>query len=104
VILLETRGYIIMSALNKLFELRESLDAYERDLGFDQLSDIEKAVLEFVINKKDANITSITKNQYFSKYSLSTIKRAVGVLLANELISSKQSLSDRRAMILSYNK
>lgn len=93
-----------MSALNKLFELRESLDAYERDLGFDQLSDIEKAVLEFVINKKDANITSITKNQYFSKYSLSTIKRAVGVLLANELISAKQSLSDRRAMILSYNK
>jgi hypothetical protein len=56
------------------------------------------------MQKKDATITAITKNQYFAKYSLSTIKRAVGVLLSNEIISANQSQSDRRAMILTYNK
>ena len=93
-----------MNVLTKLFELRESLDTYERQMGFDQLSEVEKSVLEFVMNKKDATITAITKNQYFAKYSLSTIKRAVGVLLSNEIISANQSQSDRRAMILTYNK
>lgn len=92
-----------MGSLKKLFELRESLDTYERELGLGQLSEVEKSVLEFVMHQKDATITAITKNQYFSKYSLSTIKRAVGVLLSNEIISANQSQSDRRAMILSYN-
>lgn len=93
-----------MSALKQLFELRESLDKYERELGFDQLSEVEKAVLEFVIHQKDATITAVTKNQYFAKYSLSTIKRAVGVLLSNDIITATQSSADRRAMILAYNK
>jgi len=91
-----------MSILRKLFELRESLDSYERELGFDQLSEVEKAVLEFVMHQKDATITAVTKNQYFAKYSLSTIKRAVGVLLSNDIISATQSNVDRRAMILRY--
>lgn len=93
-----------MSVLKKLFELRESLDNYERELGFDQLSEVEKSVLEFIMHEKDATITAITKNQYFSKYSLSTIKRAVGVLLSNDIIIATQSTVDRRAMILTYNK
>ncbi len=93
-----------MDTLKKLFELRESLDNYERDLGLDQLSEVEKSVLEFVMHKRDATITTITKNQYFAKYSLSTIKRAVGVLLANDIIAANQSNVDRRAMILTYNK
>ena len=93
-----------MDTLKKLFELRESLDNYERDLGLDQLSEVEKSVLEFVMHKRDATITTITKNQYFAKYSLSTIKRVVGVLLANDIIAANQSNVDRRAMILTYNK
>lgn len=93
-----------MSVLKKLFELRESLDNYERELGFDQLSEVEKSVLEFIIHQKDATITAVTKNQYFAKYSLSTIKRAVGVLLSNDIITATQSSADRRAMILTYNK
>jgi DNA-binding MarR family transcriptional regulator len=93
-----------MNTLRKLFELRESLDTYEREMGFDELSEVEKSVLEFVMHKRDATITAITKNQYFSKYSLSTIKRAVGVLLSNEIITANQSNSDRRSMILTYNK
>jgi len=93
-----------MKALEKLFELRRSLDTYERDMGFDQLSEVEKSVLEFIVHTKDANITAITKDQYFAKYSLSTIKRAVGVLLSEDIISATQSNADRRAMVLAYNK
>jgi len=93
-----------MNTLNKLFELRKSLDEYEREMGFDKLSEVEKSVLEFIMHTKDANITAITKDQYFAKYSLSTIKRAVGVLLTENIISANQSSEDRRAMILSYNK
>jgi len=51
-----------MKALEKLFELRRSLDTYEREMGFDQLSEVEKSVLEFVMHSKDANITKITKD------------------------------------------
>ena len=93
-----------MLALQKLFELRRSLDEYEREMGFDQLSEVEKSVLEFVMHRNDANITAITKDQYFSKYSLSTIKRAVGVLLSENIITATQSKADKRAMVLSYNK
>jgi len=92
-----------MKALEKLFELRRSLDTYERQMGFDKLSEVEKSVLEFVMHAKDANITKITKDQYFLKYSLSTIKRAVGVLLSENIIAATQSSADKRSMILSYN-
>jgi DNA-binding MarR family transcriptional regulator len=93
-----------MKALEKLFELRRSLDTYEREMGFDQLSEVEKSVLEFVMHSKDANITKITKDQYFVKYSLSTIKRAVGVLITENIITATQSSVDKRAMVLEYNK
>jgi len=93
-----------MKTLEKLFELRRSLDTYEREMGFDQLSEVEKSVLEFVMHSKDANITKITKDQYFAKYSLSTIKRAVGVLLTENIITATQSSVDKRAMVLEYNK
>jgi DNA-binding MarR family transcriptional regulator len=93
-----------MKVLEKLFELRRSLDTYEREMGFDQLSEVEKSVLEFVMHSKDANITKITKDQYFMKYSLSTIKRAVGVLLTENIITATQSSVDKRAMVLEYNK
>ncbi len=93
-----------MKVLAKLFELRRSLDAYEREMGFDQLSEVEKSVLEFVMHSKDVNITKITKDQYFTKYSLSTIKRAVGVLLTEDIITATQSNVDKRAMVLEYNK
>jgi len=89
-----------MSALKKLFELRRSLDAYETEMGFNQLSEVEKSVLAFIASQKDANITAITKNSYFTKFSLSTIKRAVGVLISENIVEANQSNDDRRSMIL----
>ena len=91
-----------MSTLAKLFQLRKALDDYEHELGMSHLSEVEKAVLSYVTHKATSTITAIKNDPYFEKYSLSTIKRAVGVLLNQEIIISKQSTDDRRAMNLSY--
>ena len=63
-------------------------------------SEVEKAVFSFVTANVNVTITSISNEPYFSKYSLSTIKRAVLFLASNGVIKSEQSLVDKREMIL----
>ena len=43
----------------------------------------------------------LKNDPYFSKYSLSTIKRAVLFLTSNNIVTASQSEIDRREMILS---
>ena len=90
-------------ALSKLFQLRQALDACEKDIGLDHLSEVEKAVFSFITSNENVTITSITKHQYFAKYSLSTIKRAVLALQNDGLIKSQKSMTDRREMYLSHS-
>ena len=90
-------------ALSKLFELRQALDVYEKDVGLDYLSEVERAVFSFITSNENVTITSITKHPYFNKYSLSTIKRAVLYLLNDGLIKSKKSKSDAREMHLTHS-
>ena len=94
---------IMKKALSKLFELRQALDAYEKDVGLDHLSEVERAVFSFVTSNENVTITSITKHQYFAKYSLSTIKRAVLALQNDGLIKSQQSEIDGREMYLTHS-
>ena len=89
--------------LSKLFELRQALDACEKDIGLDHLSEVERAVFSFVTSNKKVTITSITKHQYFAKYSLSTIKRAVLYLQNDGLIKSQRSKIDGREMHLTHS-
>ena len=91
-----------MSTIAKLFQLRKALDEYEQELGMSHLSEVEKAVLSYITHNSTSTITAIKNDPYFEKYSLSTIKRAVGALLSQEIIASEQSLDDKRAMNLSY--
>ena len=97
-----TWGLFIVSTLSKLFQLRKALDDYEQELGMGHLSEVEKAVLSYVTHQATSTITAIKNDPYFEKYSLSTIKRAVGALLSQDIIVSEQSLDDKRAMNLSY--
>ena len=90
-------------ALSKLFELRQALDAYEKDVGLDHLSEVERAVFSFVTSNENVTITSIKKHPYFKKYSLSTIKRAVLYLLNDDLIKSQKSKTDAREMHLTHS-
>ena len=90
-------------ALSKLFELRQALEAYEKDVGLDHLSEIERAVFSFVTSNENVTITSIRKHPYFNKYSLSTIKRAVLYLQHNGWIKSQKSKTDAREMHLTHS-
>ena len=91
------------TSLTKLFELRQALDACEKDVGLDHLSEVERAVFSFITSNENVTITSIRKHPYFNKYSLSTIKRAVLYLQHNGLIKSQQSEIDAREMHLTHS-
>ena len=98
------KKYIAMKkALSKLFQLRQALDACEKDIGLDHLSEVERAVFSFITSNKKVTITSITKHPYFVKYSLSTIKRAVLSLQNDGLIKSQKSKIDGREMHLTHS-
>ena len=88
------------NAISKLFRLRKALDECEKEFGLNGYSEVEKAVFSFVTSNVNVTITSIKNEPYFSKYSLSTIKRAVLFLTDNSLIKSEQSLVDKREMFL----
>ena len=90
-------------ALSKLFELRQALDACEKDIGLDHLSEVERAVFSFITSNENATITSITKHPYFANHSLSTIKRAVLSLQNDGLIKSQKSKIDAREMYLTHS-
>jgi DNA-binding MarR family transcriptional regulator len=91
-------------AVNRLFQLRKSLDEYEKELGLGNYSEAEKAVFSYISSNSNATITSIKNEPYFSKYSLSTIKRAVLFLTSNNLINANKSNLDKREMILSLRR
>ena len=91
------------TALTKLFQLRLTLNKYEKDIGLDHLSEVERAVFSFIAPNENVTITSITKHSYFAKYSLSTIKRAVLSLLNDGLIKSQKSKTDAREMHLTHS-
>ena len=88
------------NSISKLFRLRKALDECERELGLNDYSEVERAVFSFVTSNVNVTITSIKNEPYFSKYSLSTIKRAVLFLTSNGVIKSEQSLVDKREMLL----
>ena len=91
-------------AVNRLFQLRQALDECEKELGLSGYSEVERAVFSYITSNTHVTITSIKNDPYFSKYSLSTIKRAVLFLTSNSVISANQSSEDKREMILSFQK
>ena len=91
-------------AVNRLFQLRQALDECEKEFGLSGFSEVERAVFSYVTSNTHVTITSIKNDPYFSKYSLSTIKRAVLFLTSNNIISADQSSEDKREMILTFQK
>ena len=91
-------------AVSRLFQLRKALDECEKEFGLSGYSEVEKAVFSFISSNSNVTITSIKNDPYFSKYSLSTIKRAVLFLTSNNIVRADQSTLDKREMILSFKK
>ena len=90
--------------VNRLFQLRQALDECEKEFGLSGYSEVERAVFSYITSNTHVTITSIKNDPYFSKYSLSTIKRAVLFLTSNNIISADQSSEDKREMILTFQK
>ena len=91
-------------AVSRLFQLRKALYECEQEFGLSGYSEVEKAVFSFISSNSNVTITSIKNDPYFSKYSLSTIKRAVLFLTSNNIVRADQSTLDKREMILSFQK
>ena len=91
-----------MEEFDNLFKMRKSLDKFEQEMGINEFSNLEKSVLEFIASANNATITSITKTDYFRKYSLSSIKRAVNVLIDYKVIKQVVSSEDKRSRFLVY--
>ena len=91
-------------AVSRLFQLRKALDECEQEFGLSGYSEVEKAVFSFISSNSNVTITSKKNDPYFSKYSLSTIKRAVLFLTSNNIVRADQSTVDKREMILSFQK
>ena len=89
-------------AVSRLFQLRKALDECEKDFGLTEYSEVERAVFSFITSNNNVTITSIKNDPYFSKYSLSTIKRAVLFLTTNNIVTAVQSSVDKREMILRF--
>jgi hypothetical protein len=95
---------MMKKAVSRLFQLRKALDECEKEFGLSGYSEVEKAVFSFISSNSNVTITSIKNDPYFSKYSLSTIKRAVLFLTSNNIVRAEQSTLDKREMILSFQK
>ena len=91
-------------AVNRLFQLRKALDECEKEYGLSSFSEVERAVFSFITSHSNTTITSIKNDPYFSRYSLSTIKRAVLFLTSEGIISSTQSSNDKREVLLTFEK
>jgi len=89
--------------INKLFQLRRSIDKFEKELGFKGLTNAERSVLEYIISTPNATLTSISLDPYFEEYSFSTLKRAVYKLFDTGLIKKQSSNNDKRESILVYS-
>jgi hypothetical protein len=95
---------MMKKAVSRLFQLRKALDDCEKEFGLSGYSEVEKAVFSFISSNSNVTITSIKNDPYFTKYSLSTIKRAVLFLTSNNIVRADQSTLDKREMILSFQK
>lgn len=89
-------------AVSRLFQLRKALDECEKDFGLTEYSEVERAVFSYITSNTNVTITSIKNDPYFSKYSLSTIKRAVLFLTTNNIVTAVKSSVDKREMILRF--
>jgi DNA-binding MarR family transcriptional regulator len=84
----------------KLFKTKQLMARKEMRLGINDFSPTAKDAYAFIEEKTDTTITSIYKHDYFRNTSLSTIKRAVNLLLSHDLIEVNRCSQDRRKQLI----
>jgi len=74
----------------------------EKQLGLSELSEREKATLEFIASRQGTRIADVVNETYFSDQSFSTIKRNVLKLKRLKLIKTNdvKTNNDKRDRVL----
>jgi DNA-binding MarR family transcriptional regulator len=85
--------------LNNLWDARYKVYYCERQLGISGMSETTKAIYELIASQ-ESTIQRIVANKYFSRVSISTVKRSVVELLNNDLITATTGSTDKRERIL----
>ena len=94
-----------MNKIKKLYQLRESLLIWEKEIGINNLSEKSRIILSYLltIKKFPVAVNSIKANRLIgTNMSMATFNRAIKELVRNGKISLLPDPRDKRSQILSF--
>ena len=92
-----------MNKIKKLYELRESLLIWEKEIGINNLSEKSKIIFSYLltIKKFPVAVNSIKANELIGmQMSIASFNRAIKELIKNEKISLVHDPRDKRSQIV----
>jgi len=87
----------------KLFNLRKSLDLWEKEIGIDKLSTKSKIIIEFLLSQKKLPISlnEIRSDNFVEKkMSIASFNRCINELIKSKKIKVYLDTNDRRSQII----
>ena len=87
----------------KLFNLRKSLDLWEKEIGIDRLSTKSKIIIEYLLSQKKLPISlnEIRSDNFVEKkMSIASFNRCIKELIKSKRIKVYLDTNDRRSQII----
>ena len=87
----------------KLFNLRKSLDLWEKEIGIDRLSTKSKIIIEYLLSQRKLPISlnKIRRDNFVEKkMSIATFNRCINELIKSKRIKVYLDTNDRRSQII----
>tara|TARA_Y100000768_G_scaffold102365_1_gene74774 strand:- start:606 stop:896 length:291 start_codon:yes stop_codon:yes gene_type:complete len=87
----------------KLFNLRKSLDLWEKEIGIDRLSTKSKIIVEYLLSQKKLPISlnEIRNDNFIEKnMSIASFNRCIKELIKSKRIKVYLDTNDRRSQII----
>ena len=87
----------------KLFNLRKSLDLWEKEIGIDRLSTKSKIIIEYLLSQKKLPISlnEIRSDNFVEKkMSIASFNRCINELIKSKKIKVYLDTNDRRSQII----
>ena len=87
----------------KLFNLRKSLDLWEKEIGIDRLSTKSKIIIEYLLSQKKLPISlnEIRSDNFVEKkMSIASFNRCINELIKSKRIKVYLDTNDRRSQII----
>ena len=94
-----------MNKIKRLYQLRESLLIWEKEIGINNLSEKSKIIFSYLltIKKFPVAVNSIKANELIKmQMSIASFNRAIKELVQNEKISLLPDPRDKRSQIVSF--